>query len=264
MLMEFINDIDYYDQHFLIDKEVLNDFIDACEISIQDEIVEIGPGKGVITELLAKKGKHVTCIEMDLNLEHFINVLKEKYNNIDVIYGNALNVYLPSCDKVISALPYSITEPFIEKLLRCDFNESILIVGKRFADNVCENKLTKLSLLTNSFFDVYKVRDVLPSSFDPMPRVMSSIIKLKKVKREDLKYSYKRFIFREMFFNRDRKLKNNLMEALIEFSKLHDKKLTKKESKEIVKSFNIPDDTLNKRMENLSNSEYTLIYESLK
>ena len=262
--MEFINNIDYFDQHFLIDKKVLNDFIDACELSIDDEIVEIGPGKGIITELLAKKGRHVTCIELDLNLEHFINVLKDKYKNIDVLYGNALNLYIPPCDKIISALPYSITEPFIEKLLRCEFKESILIVGKRFADNVCNKSLTKLSLLTNSFFNVERIRDIEPNCFDPAPRVMSSIIKLKPVNREELKYSFKRFIFREMFYNRERKLKNNIMEALIEFSKLHGKRLTKRESKEIIKSYNIPEITLNKQMENLSNEEYELIFETLK
>lgn len=262
--MEFINDTDYYDQHFLIDKAVLNDFIDACELSVEESVVEIGPGKGVITELLAKRTKHVTCIELDPALECFINVLKEKYNNIDVIYGNALNVYIPPCDKIISALPYSITEPFIEKLLRCEFKESMLIVGKRFSDNVCNKNITKLSLLTNSFFDVEKIRDIEPSCFEPAPRVMSSIIKLKPVKRDDLKYSFKRFVFREMFYNRERKLKNNLMESLIEFSKLHDKKLTKKESKEIIKSYNIPEATLDKQMENLSNEEYKLVYESLK
>lgn len=262
--MVFKNDTDYYDQHFLIDKEVLNDFVDTCELSIEDEVVEIGPGKGVITELLARKSKHVTCIELDLNLEHFINVLKDKYKNIDVLYGNALDIYIPPCDKIISALPYSITEPFIEKLLRCEFKESILIVGKRFADNVCNKSLTKLSLLTNSFFNVEKIRDIEPKCFDPAPRVMSSIIKIKHIKREDLKYSFKKFIFREMFYNRERKLKNNLMESLIEFSKLHDKRLTKKESKEIIKSYNIPDITLNKQMENLSNEEYRIIYESLK
>jgi len=54
------------------------------------------------------------------------------------------------------------------------------------------------------------------------------------------------------------------MESLIEFSKLHDKKLTKKESKEIIKSYNIPEVTLNKQMENLSNEEYKLVYELLK
>lgn len=262
--MEFINDIDFYDQHFLVDRSILNKFIDACELSIDDNVVEIGPGKGEITEAIARKVNHVTCIEIDLNLEHFINVLKERYNNIDAIYGNALNVYIPKCNKIISALPYSITEPFIEKLLRCDFEESILIVGKKFADNVCNKNLNKLALLTNSFFDVEKICDVEPECFNPAPRVMSSIIKLKPTNRESLKYSFKRFVFREMFFNRDRKLKNNLMESLIEFSKIHGKKLTKKESKEIIKDYNMPEETLNKLMENLSNEEYELIYNSLK
>ena len=71
---------------------------------------------------------------------------------------------------------------------------------------------------------------------------MSSIIKLTKINREDLHHSFKKFIFRELFFNRDRKLKNNLMESLIEFVKLHGKKLTKKESKSIIESYNLPKD----------------------
>ena len=80
----------------------------------------------------------------------------------------------------------------------------------------------------------------------------------------NLKYSFKRFIFREMFFHRDKKLKNNLMEALIEFSKMHDQKLTKKESKQIIEEYEIPKETLNKLMENLSNEEYELVYNKLK
>ena len=66
-----------------------------------------------------------------------------------------------------------------------------------------------------------------------------------------------------MFFHRDKKLKKNLMEALIEFSKLNNKKLTKKESKSIIEKFNLPKETLNKLMENLNNKEYKLIYDSL-
>ena len=191
-------------------------------------------------------------------------MLKDKHDNVDVIYGNALNVYIPPCDKIISALPYSITEPFIEKLLRCEFRECTLIVGKKYADSVINKSLTKLALLTNSFFNVTKIMDVEPGSFDPAPRVMSSIIKLIPIKKEDLKYSFKRFIFREMFFHRDKKLKNNLMEALIEFSKMHDQKLTKKESKQIIDEYEIPKETLNKLMENLSNEEYELVYNKLK
>lgn len=264
MKEEFINDTNYLDQHFLIDKSVINRFIDESNLKNTDSIVEIGPGKCEISEVIARRVDHLTCIEIDRNLEHFINVLMDKNPNVDIIYGNALNVYIPPCTKIISALPYSITEPFIEKLLRCEFEESILIVGKKFADCVIEDRKNKLALLTNSFFKVEKIIDILPDSFDPQPRVMSSMIRLIPIKREELKFNFKKFIFREMFFHREKKLKNNLMEALIEFAKIHDKKLSKKESKAVIDEYNIPKETLNKLMENLSNEEYELVYDSLK
>lgn len=264
MKEEFINDTNYLDQHFLIDKSIINAFIDAADISMKETVVEIGPGKGEISDVLARRANHLTCIEIDRNLEHFISVLKDKHENMDVIYGNVLDVFIPKCDKIVSSLPYSITEPFIEKLLRCEFNEAVLIVGKKFADAVIDNKISKLSLLTNSFFRAEKVMDIAPDAFEPRPRVMSSMIKLFPIKREELNYSFKKFMFRELFFYRDRKLKNNLMEALIEFVKLHDKKLTKKESKKIIEDYNLPKETLNKMIENLSNEEFEMIYNALK
>ena len=264
MKEEFVNDTNYLDQHFLIDKSIINAFIDSANLKINENVVEIGPGKAEISDTIARRVNHLTCIEIDRNLEPFINVLKERHPNVDVIYGNALNVYIPQCDKIISALPYSITEPFIEKLIRCDFNEAVLIVGKRFADNVIEKNHNKLALLTNSFFVTERIMDIAPDAFNPAPRVMSTMIRLTKVNREDLHHSFKRFMFREMFFNRDRKLKNNLMESLIEFVKLHDKKLTKKEAKAIIEGYNLPKEMLNKKMENLSNEEYDLLYDALK
>lgn len=262
--MEFENDTNYLDQHFLVNKSIINAFVDEAHLSIEDNVVEIGPGKGQISDTIARRCGHLTCIEIDRNLEHFMSVLKDKYENVDIIYGNALNVYIPECDKIISALPYSITEPFIEKLLRCSFKECLLIVGKKYADAVINKELNKLALLTNSFFEVTRIMDISPDAFEPKPRVMSSMIRLVPIKRESLKTSFKKFVFREMFFHRDKKLKNNLMEALIEFAKLHDQKLTKKESKAVVDSYNIPKETLNKLMENLSNEEYMEIYNSLK
>lgn len=257
---EFINDIDYLDQHFLIDKGVINAFVDAADIKITEDVVEIGPGKCEISDILARRSKHLTCIEIDESLEHYINVLKDKHRNVDVIYGNALTEYIPDCNKIVSALPYYITEPFIEKLLRCNFDSAILIVGKKFADAVNEKKSTKLALLTNSFFKVTKMMDIPPEAFNPKPRVMSSIIKLVPIKRDELNNNFKMFIFRELFFHRDRKLKNDLMESLIEFSKVHGVKLTKKESKKIIQDYNIPAETLDKMIENLSNDEYEYLY----
>lgn len=262
--MGFENDINYLDQHFLINKSIINAFVDEAHLSVEESVVEIGPGKGQISDTLARRCGHLTCIEIDSNLEHFMNVLKDKYDNVDIIYGNALDVYIPDCNKIISALPYSITEPFIEKLLRCNFDECLLIVGKKFADSVINKELNKLSLLTNSFFEVTKIMDISPDAFDPKPRVMSSMIRLIPIGRESFKNNFKRFVFREMFFHRDKKLKNNLMEALIEFAKMHEQKLTKKESKAVVDSYDIPKETLNKLMENLSNYEYEMIYSKLK
>lgn len=263
MKEEFKNDTNYLDQHFLVDKSIFNTFIDEANLNVNETVVEIGPGKCEISDIIAKRSKHLTCIEKDLNLEPFLNILQEKHDNVEVIYDNVLHTYIPECDKIISALPYSITEPFIEKLLRCNFKEALLIVGKRFADSVVDEKLNKLALLTNSFFKVEKIMDIAPDAFEPKPRVMSSMIRLIPLKRDELNYSFKKFIFRELFFNRDRKLKNNLMEAMIEFVKLHDKKLTKKESKAIIEGYNIPSETLNKRIENLSNEEFALIYNAL-
>ena len=102
---EFVNDIKYLDQHFLVDKSIINAFVDASNLKINENVVEIGPGKGEISDTIARRVNHLTCIEIDRDLEPFINVLKEKYENMDVIYGNALNVYIPPCDKIISALP---------------------------------------------------------------------------------------------------------------------------------------------------------------
>ena len=261
---EFKEDTNYLDQHFLVDKTTINKFVDICDVGINDDVVEIGPGKGVISEFLARRSNHLTCIEIDRNLEHFISVLSSKFDNIDIIYGNALTVFIPDCNKIVSALPYSITEPFIEKLLRCNFEEATLIVGKRFADAVVNKNIEKLALLTNSFFKVEYYGDIEPDAFEPAPRVMSSIIKLIPMKRSELKDNFKMFIFREMFYKRDRKLKNNLMEALIEFAKFHGEKLTKKESKKIVEDYNLEKEMLNKRIENLSNSDYQVLYETLK
>ena len=251
MDIEFENDTNYLDQHFLIDKSIINALIDASNLKVTENVVEIGPGKGDITDTIARRVNHVTCIEIDRELEPFINVLKDRHDNLDVIYGNALNVFIPECDKIISALPYSITEPFIEKLIRCNFTEAVLIVGKKFADNVIVRNHNKLALLTNSFFKVEKIMDIGPDAFSPEPRVMSSMIRLIPIKREELNY-------------RDRKLKNNLMEALIEFVKMHGKKLTKKESKNIIEGYNLPKEMLNKKMENLSNEEYEILYNALK
>ena len=123
----FTNDSDHLDQHFLIDQQVINDFIDFCDIKDTDTIIEVGPGNGIITERICQKAKKVTSIELDERLHVYLDSLELKYSNLDVIYQNVLNTYLPKCDKIITSLPYSIIEPFINKMIKCEFNELIMI-----------------------------------------------------------------------------------------------------------------------------------------
>ena len=105
-------------------------------------------------------------------------------------------------------MPYSIIEPFINKLVKCEFKEIIMITGNNYANNVLENK-NKLALLTNSYFKFTKIMEILPESFNPKPRVLSALIKLEKKEPDDLLSK----IFKNLFYYQDKKLKNALTYA---------------------------------------------------
>ena len=242
----FTNDSDHLDQHFLIDQQVINDFIDFCNIKSTDIIIEIGPGNGVITEKLCQKAKKVTSIELDERLHVYLDSLELKYSNLEVIYQNVLNTYLPKCDKIVTSLPYSIIEPFINKMIKCEFNELIMIMGETYIDDVINNSNNKLALLTNAYFKAEKLREIDSSSFKPSPRTVSGIIKLIPKSLED----FKLFIIRELFFYRDMKIKNALKESIIKYNNC-----TQKEAKELLNELNIEEELLENKFETISNSD---------
>ena len=260
--MEFVNETDKLDQHFLIDKEVIQKFIETASLNKDDTIVEIGPGKGNISSLIAPKVAKLYLIEKDERLKPYLSRIALANGNVEVIYDNVLDVFIPTCNKIITSLPYSIIEPFIFKTIKCDFEELIMITGSKYADNVINNSRTKLSLLTNCFFKATKIMDILPESFDPKPRVLSSMLKLVKIKEEDLDDVL--VIFRNLFFYKDKKTKNALVESFIRFNYLKEINMTQKEAKNIVSSLNLDESLLLKQFCVLSNEELNLIYESLK
>lgn len=252
----FANNSDKFDQHFLIDQNIIKKYVEVMDLHSDDYVIEIGPGECVISRMIASKVKKLDLIELDQRLSVFINPLISDYNNVSVTYGDVLDVYINSCDKIVSSLPYSITEPFIEKLLRSDFKKCILIVGKKFALSVINNNITKLALLTNSFFNVKYHFDITPECFNPAPRVMSSVITITKKDKNDIS-DRKLRMFRELFFNRTKKIKNSLMEAFILLDRI-----TKREAKNIIDEMNLSS-ILDKNIENLSNEEIKMIYERL-
>ncbi len=243
----FENDTDFLDQDFLIFNKVIEDFVNYAMIDKDDHVVEIGPGKGNVTKLLLERANKVTVIELDERLIPYLLELKKKYDNLEIIHGNVLDTYIPDCDKIVTSLPYSIIEPFINKCIKCNFKTLTMIMGSTYIEEVMNKSNNKLALLTNSFFNVEKLRDIEPSSFEPQPRTLSGIIKLSPIKINKIK-DKNRFIIRQLFFYRNMKIKNALKEALISYESC-----SQKEAKEQIDKLNIEEDILEDKMETISN-----------
>ena len=254
----FINETDKLDQHFLIDEEVINKFIDFCDLKNTDSVVEVGPGEGNITRILCEKSNNVIAIEKDLRLKGKLDKLEKEYDNLQVIYGNVLDTYIPECDKIITSLPYSIIEPFIKKMIKCSFDELIMIMGINYIDDVVNKSNNKLALLTNSFFKVEKLMEIGKESFAPQPRVKSGILRLVEKELDESKSDIVEFVIRELFFYEDMKIKNGLKEGLIQFNNM-----SQREAKDIISKLNIDDDLLEMKFEIISNKDLERLLMSL-
>ncbi|AAB99033.1 dimethyladenosine transferase (ksgA) [Methanocaldococcus jannaschii DSM 2661] len=172
-------------QCFLIDKNFVNKAVESANLTKDDVVLEIGLGKGILTEELAKNAKKVYVIEIDKSLEPYANKLKELYNNIEIIWGDALKVDLNKLDfnKVVANLPYQISSPITFKLIKRGFDLAVLMYQYEFAKRMVAKEGTKdygrLSVAVQSRADVEIVAKVPPSAFYPKPKVYSAIVKIK-------------------------------------------------------------------------------------
>ena len=244
----FENDTNFLDQHFLVDENIIKTFIDSCEITKDDIVLEVGPGKGVLTKYLSKQAKKLLVVEKDVRLLPFLK-------DYDVTYRDVLHYDIPNVNKIVTSLPYSITEPFLYKLLDVNFDKLIMMCGKNFVDNL-ESNNTKLSIMCNLYFNYTKICDVKPDSFNPKPKVMSSLITM--TKKDEDKLSKKDKIVRLLYKYRYMKVKNALKEILIKLDNL-----TQRQAKDIIKTYNINEDISNKLFDELSNSEVVELYKQI-
>lgn len=220
------------DQHFLIDKKVLEKEISISDLSGKDRVIEIGAGTGILTRELAKKSGKLLVFEIDKKFESSLKKLES--SNIKIIYDNALKSSWRGYNKIVSNLPYSLSEPVIMKAIESGIEELTLIVGENFK-NILEKKQSKIGILADLFFNFHAVMFVDKSSFSPSPRVDSWLIKLI---RKTKKNKGEEFIAR--FVSKRGKIKNALLHSFMEKGK------TKNQSREIVKKLNIPSSVLEK------------------
>ncbi|MDR0727561.1 MAG: 16S rRNA (adenine(1518)-N(6)/adenine(1519)-N(6))-dimethyltransferase RsmA [Puniceicoccales bacterium] len=173
-------------QNFLIDKNILQKAIDWANPKAGGDIVEIGPGLGILTEALLKCGANVYAVEYDPTLyQNLRSQLLPKWpNNFHLLHGDA--VKLPRAGftgqnyKVVANLPYAISTPWLEGILRGPLPESMTLLLQRetaqrfMAANGA--KMGAISVLLNGAFQTARCHHVPPTCFFPRPKVDSMLV----------------------------------------------------------------------------------------
>lgn len=216
-------------QNFLTDINVLKKIVDAAEVSEADDVIEIGPGIGALTEQLAKSAHQVLALEID---DRLLPVLKETlapYPNVEVIHQDILKANLKELIaehfdgqhrlKIVANLPYYITTPIIMHLLATElaFDQIVVMMQKEVANRLAAQPGSKdygsLSIGVQYEMDCQIAFIVPKTVFVPQPKVDSAIISLTKKKAKEYQPQDERFfhqLVRGAFMHRRKSLWNNL------------------------------------------------------
>ena len=211
-------------QNFLHDKNIISSIISKANIDNED-IIEIGPGPGILTEnILKNKARSLLVIEKDDSFEANLKKIKSNYrDSFDYLINDVIDFDFKKLTKkkykFVSNLPYNISVPFILKMIKIrkiiPWKEMILMVQKEVAERITANISTKnygrLSIMVNLNNDVKKLLNVKPSSFIPQPKVDSTVIKISpKNKYTNVNNEVFEKIVKVCFSQRRKKIKNNL------------------------------------------------------
>jgi 16S rRNA (adenine1518-N6/adenine1519-N6)-dimethyltransferase len=168
-------------QNFLTHRGTLNKILAAANLSPTDHVIEIGPGKGVLTAELLERVNQVEAIELD---DRLIPILTEKFPNLKIHHQDALKFTPPKTPyKLVANIPYYITSPIINHFLREQPPKQrpqslTLLVQKEVAQKICAKpgKLSVLALQVQLFGTPKLIAKVPPSHFSPKPKVDSAIL----------------------------------------------------------------------------------------
>ena len=181
-------------QHFLTSKKVVSEIIAAANLTPTDTVLEVGPGKGILTEALLEKAGKVIAVEKDALL---VNFLKEKFAtrpNLKIIEGDILD-FLPEGSprgekgfKIVANLPYYITGHFLRFALESSRPPElmVLMVQKEVAERIVarDGRESLLSISVKKYATPRYIKKVPARYFSPKPKVDSAIITLTSCETE--------------------------------------------------------------------------------
>jgi 16S rRNA (adenine1518-N6/adenine1519-N6)-dimethyltransferase len=211
----------YLGQHFLNDENIARKVVDSLSLCNYSNVLEIGPGTGVLTKYLIKKKINLKLVEIDsesvefLKAQLFIDpliILEHDFLKLDLS-----NIFSENF-AIIGNFPYNISTQIIFKTLeyKNSVPELIGMFQKEVAERICEKKGSKkygiLSVLTQAYYDTEYLFSVPASVFIPAPKVVSAVIRLKRKEQIDIKYNEKLFfkVVKLSFQQRRKTLRNSL------------------------------------------------------
>lgn len=182
-------------QNFLIDPNIVRKIVALAEISLNDQVLEIGPGRGVLTEVLCKTAGHVTAVEIDPRLHAYLAERQAEFPNLTLVLADAL-VYpvesLPVGTIAVANLPYYISTPLLFRLLdqRDRFPRLVLMLQNEVADRLVARPGSSdygvLSVMAQYAAEITKAFRVSAQCFRPRPEVGSAVVLLRTRERREL------------------------------------------------------------------------------
>lgn len=220
-----------YGQNFLVDRNILEKVVGTAAIAPSDSILEIGPGAGTMTALLAQRAKNVIAVEIDQALIPILGETLAEFDNVTIENEDILKVDLAAlamrCGdgrpiKVVANLPYYITTPVIMALLesRIPLESITIMVQKEVAERIRSASGRKdygaLTVAVNYYTRVEYIATVSPSCFFPRPAVDSAILHLDRYQTPPVEVADEAHFFkliRAAFAQRRKVLANALVNA---------------------------------------------------
>ena len=239
-------------QNFLIDIRIQRKIIQACDLKAEDVVVEIGPGQGVLTRLIAPQVKKLICVEADRDLIEPLRLGLS--SSVEIVHADFLKwdmSQLPPGVKVIGNIPYYISTPIIEKLIqdRTRLSAAFLTVQLEFGGRLTAKPGGKdygsLSCFAQYYADIKMLFKIKNACFKPAPKVDSCFLSLVMRSQREESASDEEFLFKliQTAFQQRRKNIVNSLKGLLGREKLE----------EALKALGIDP---NARAENLTLSNY--------
>jgi 16S rRNA (adenine1518-N6/adenine1519-N6)-dimethyltransferase len=176
-------------QNFLVDENYIGKVVAALSLAKDDTVIEIGPGRGALTERLVEKAGQIIAVEIDDNLVPFLRDKFSGKDNFSVVHEDALEIDYRTLLKVnsvklVANLPYYISTAILQRLIthRECFSRMVLMLQREVVERITAEPGSSergfLTVLVDAYMKAENLFDVPPRAFRPEPKVWSAVVRL--------------------------------------------------------------------------------------